>query len=77
MSNRFHTMRKDGSELVSSSNLADAMDKMGHDMLMFLGGSDEALRVAVALGRAARDRKSRLIGVGTLLEIGLQAEEGK
>lgn len=72
MSRQFHTMRKDGTGLTSTGSLGDAMDRMGAGMVMFMGTGEEAVRVAVALGRAERDRKQRWEGVGALLEIGME-----
>ena len=76
MSKQFHTMRKDGSSLASHASLGGAMEDMGQGMVMFLGSNDDALRVAIALGTAERDRKQRWAGAGALLEIGLEGGTG-
>lgn len=68
MSRQFHTMRKDGTSLMSHGSLGSAMDEMGAGMVMFMGSNTDALRITAALSRWS----PRNVEPGTLLQIGME-----
>jgi hypothetical protein len=73
--NKFFVIRTDGSLAAAQRTLGGAMDFMGNGRMLFMGTPTEAVRVMTALGRQRRQGPED--GVGTLLQIGLDAEEGK